>query len=98
MNKKLIRLTESDLHNIVKQSLNKMLNESIANHDYIELNGNAMHIDPEYGELYATDMFLVGNDIRVNWNCVDGQHGGIEGNLMDEDIKTIWEIFKSIKN
>lgn len=98
MNKKLIKLTEADLHKIVKQSVNKILNESIANHDYIELNGNAMHIDPEYGELYATDMFLTGNDIRVNWNCVDGQHGGIEGNLMDEDIKTIWNILKSIKN
>ena len=27
MNKKLIRLTESDLHNIVKESVNKILNE-----------------------------------------------------------------------
>ena len=28
MNKKLIRLTESDLHRIVKESVNKILNES----------------------------------------------------------------------
>ena len=28
MNKKLIRLTESDLHKIVKESVNRMLNES----------------------------------------------------------------------
>ena len=27
MNKKLIRLTESDLHKIVKESVNRMLNE-----------------------------------------------------------------------
>ena len=31
MNKKLIRLTESDLHRIVKESTRKILNESCAN-------------------------------------------------------------------
>ncbi len=31
MNKKLIRLTESDLHRIVKESVNKILNESQSN-------------------------------------------------------------------
>lgn len=30
MNKKLIKLTESDLHKIVKKSVNKLLNEGLA--------------------------------------------------------------------
>ena len=30
MNKKLIKLTESDLHKIVKESVNKLLNEGLA--------------------------------------------------------------------
>ena len=36
MNKKLIRLTESDLHRIVKQSVNKVLRESLEGTDEIE--------------------------------------------------------------
>ncbi len=33
MNKKLIRLTESDLHNIVKDVVNKMIDENVIRHD-----------------------------------------------------------------
>jgi len=36
MNKKLIRLTEGDLHRIVKQSVNKVLRESLEGTDEIE--------------------------------------------------------------
>jgi hypothetical protein len=36
MNKRLIRLTESDLHRIVKQSVNKVLRESLEGTDEIE--------------------------------------------------------------
>ena len=32
MNKKLIRLTESDLHKIVKESVNRILKESLDSH------------------------------------------------------------------
>ena len=34
MNKKLIRLTESDLHKIVKRSINKVLREAISQRKY----------------------------------------------------------------
>ena len=96
--KQTLHLKESDLRCMISESVKRVLRESIANHDYIELNGSAIHNDPEYGELYATDIFLAGNEIRVNWNSTDGQHGGVEGNLMDEDAMTIWDILKSIKN
>ena len=36
MNKKLIRLTESDLHNIVKESVNRILKESLDSHMMID--------------------------------------------------------------
>ena len=38
MNKKLIRLTESDLHRIVKQSVNKVLKERIGDNAYLQQN------------------------------------------------------------
>lgn len=34
MNKKLIRLTESDLHNIIKESVNRILKESVGEFSY----------------------------------------------------------------
>lgn len=34
MNKKIIRLTESDLHKIVKESVNRALNEELAKKDW----------------------------------------------------------------
>jgi len=36
MNNKVIRLTETDLHNIVKETVNKILNESRYDDDYDE--------------------------------------------------------------
>lgn len=98
MNKKVIRLTEGDLHRVVKESVKRILKEHIANHDYIELSGNYIQKDPDYGELFPTDLFLVGNDIRVNWNCTNGVQGSIESNLLDEDPICVWNILKTIKN
>ena len=43
MNKKLIRLTESDLHKIVKESVNRMLNEDEEHMEDGYLNGRTMH-------------------------------------------------------
>ena len=43
MNKKLIRLTESDLHNIVKESVNRVLNETDAySYNGIEYRNNIL--------------------------------------------------------
>lgn len=96
--KQRIRLRENELRRMISESVKKILNEEIANHDYIELDSTYIQNDPEYGELYATDLFLNGNEIRVNWNSTNGVQGGVEGNLLDEDINTIWGILKSIKN
>jgi len=53
MNKKLIRLTESDLHRIVKESINILLNESIVNHnDLIKdvlFNGDLYNVNNKEG-------------------------------------------------
>lgn len=38
MNKKVIRLTESDLHNIVEESVNRVLKESYLDGDYKGIN------------------------------------------------------------
>ena len=38
MNKKLIRLTESDLHRIVKESVNKILKEGVGDNAYLQQN------------------------------------------------------------
>ena len=38
MNKKLIRLTEGDLHRIVKQSVNKILKEGVGDNAYLQQN------------------------------------------------------------
>ena len=49
MNKKLIRLTEGDLHRIVKQSVNKILRESI-------LSEIDLQVEPQrYGEFWLRD-------------------------------------------
>lgn len=96
--KQTIRLRESELKRMISESVRRALNEKIANHDYIELDSTYIQNDPEYGELYATDLFLNGNEIRVNWNSTNGVQGGVEGNLLDEDINTIWGILKTIKN
>ena len=94
----MLRLSERELKQMISESVKKIINEEIANHDYIELDSTYIQNDPEYGELYATDLFLNGNEIRVNWNNTNGVQGGVEGNLLDEDINTIWGILKSIKN
>jgi len=44
MNKKLIRLTESDLHKIVKESVNRILNERVHNLHPDEINDDFLMI------------------------------------------------------
>lgn len=38
--KKIIRLTESDLHNIIKKSVNKILNEDVLGNDFRQKESN----------------------------------------------------------
>ena len=48
MDKKLIRLTESDLHRIVKESVNRILKEGIINAQTFEYEGKTYTIDISY--------------------------------------------------
>ena len=70
MNKKLIRLTESDLHRVVKESVNKVLNEVMYNGKSLhgnnpddwkymaDVRGDEAHYDSLYGKV----AYEVGDD------------------------------------
>jgi two-component SAPR family response regulator len=63
MNKKLIRLTESDLHNIVKESVNRVLKESsydYMNKEYYRL--KKLYL--EFGKIYKESDYI--NDDNIN--------------------------------
>ena len=49
MNKKLIRLTESDLHRIVKESVHKVIKESLQGNNTFMIVGNNIRIRIEVG-------------------------------------------------
>ena len=59
MNKKLIRLTESDLHNIVKKTVNKIIRETTG---YISHDGNGM-VGGSYGSRKLSATFYLYNYI-----------------------------------
>lgn len=63
MNKKLIRLTESDLHRIVKQSVNRVLKESsydYMNKEYYRL--KKLYL--EFGKIYKESVYTNDDDIN----------------------------------
>lgn len=45
MNKRLIRLTESDLHKIVKESVNRVMNEEFSQNDFDALGKHKLGIE-----------------------------------------------------
>lgn len=51
MNKKLIRLTEGDLHRIVKESVNRILNEVVINTPYGSVNHNDLDFDGRINQI-----------------------------------------------
>ena len=98
MNKKQIRLTESDLKQIVKESVNKILNELYmdGNVEQIDLDGSVSTNDGENGEIYATNLWFENNTIVVRW--VDNNGADSTSDLLEDNPTLIWEILKSIKN
>ena len=60
MNKKLIRLTESDLHRIVKESVQRILKETRLDYDEDNFSGrysrNADNTTPYQGKLFAFEV------------------------------------------
>ena len=98
MNKKQIRLTESDLKQIVKESVNKILNEVYmdGNVEQIDLDGSASTDDGENGEIRAANLWFDNNTIVVRW--VDCNGADSTSNLLEDNPSMIWEILRSIKN
>ena len=82
MNKKLIRLTESDLHRIVKESVNKVLNESEYDHnaDYLEAKQIIDGMD------FQDVINLPHKDKRFSFGSLNGSEG--EG-MVDLNFKGI---------
>ena len=85
MNKKLIRLTESDLHRIVKESVNKVLKESwkdgMEGHTWINDDGTEQTAEGdfcEYAEKYGLAAFgyaiynmIKEGDMKVNFDMAN---------------------------
>lgn len=65
MNKKLIRLTESDLHRIIKESVNKILKESYEE-EYYQM-GYTQGIESviEWLKTHINDYLVKGRDIDL---------------------------------
>ena len=77
MNKKLIRLTESDLHRIVKESVNMILNE-------VQFGGKSLHGDN------PDDWNAVANEREKRANRVDptlGRRGGSHKDLSPQEFR-----------
>ena len=97
MRKKLIRLTESDLHNIIEDSVRKILKEEIYD-DYDEEdynpwnNGDASYLNGEYDIPYG---FHVEINTDYSTVAIDDSNGNeeesyfLQGNEADDLIKKI---------
>ena len=68
--KKVIRLTESDLHNIVKNSVNKILKEASFTRGYVSNDGNSM-VGGSYGSSRFEEDFNVLDKFLNNFNLED---------------------------
>lgn len=95
MNKKLIRITESDLHNIVKESINRILNEDYIG-SIIEKYGNPPYTasfryegdwtpcnDPNYLEDYMID-------VENHYDSTMGECGAVT--IYNNDGEDIWSL------
>ena len=101
MNKKLIRLTESDLHGIVKESVNRVLNESAhqASMDEIdrELVNKAMGAFRKfYGETPHLEDYNINDDGRVHLtlrskHCFQAMYFDTKGNRQTSFRDIDWD-------
>ena len=98
MYKKQIRLTESDLKQIVKESVNRILKEwyNDGPSEQIDLDGSASTNDRENGEIHAANLWFDNNTIVVRW--VDENGVDSTSDLLADNPSMIWEVLKSIKN
>ena len=94
MNKKLIRLTESDLHRIVKESVNRIIKESLSSytfHCYIPGHGNeTMLIDniseasPYINNAKYWDISKGNNSSEPSGLVAWGGEGGYWSNILND--------------
>ena len=82
MNKKLIRLTENDLHSIVRKAVNKIIRES---HGYVPNDGNGM-VGGSWGSRTLSATYYLYNYIEDALYDA-GAFESEDGNKIDEFIK-----------
>jgi len=98
MNKKLIRLTESDLHRIVKESVNRVIKESDGGIDpsQIDFGLGSAQFDPRYKgviravrnlvnelEAVGADSDLIERANSIEWEFVDSYgNNGITNDML----------------
>ena len=91
MNKKLIRLTESDLHKIVKESVNKILNETKKKDPmqqwFKDMNDIQKHRD-------NMEYITKGGRKPKHWKRTDEAYDSLGASLSDEFIEKTTEGFK----
>ena len=89
--KKVIRLTENDIHRIVKNSVKRILKENDYDSQMIYLNGNVC--DDEGNS--AVNLWFENNTIVVRW--VDENGADCTSDLLEDDPSVIWDIISSIR-
>ena len=91
MDKKLIRLTESDIHKIVKESVNKILNETKKKDPmqqwFKDMNDIQKHRD-------NMEYITKGGRKPKHWERTDEAYDSLGANLSDEFIEKTTEGFK----
>lgn len=92
--KRTIRLRESELRNVIAESVKRVLREN--NTESIEIYTNVSKNDGNNGDVYPTDLWFRNGSIIVRWAGDNG--ADITSDLLTEDPSMIWEILKGIKN
>ena len=93
--KKTIRLSESDLHRMIKETVRKAINEMNYDEDMIDLDGSV--VDNENGvNTHAANLWFENGTIVVRW--VEENNGAdATSELLQESPERIWAIIKSIR-
>ena len=110
MAKKLIRLTEGDLHNIIKESVNKVLNESINKYQTYEQVENAVYdyLERKWPDRnragywvgwhdwqFAQALYALGFDDDGSWYDCDAYTNGIvRVAIVWENGDGFWTLYK----
>ena len=86
MNKKLIRLTESDLHRIVKESVNRILKESLDSHMMIDDKNRVFDTFKNLVHVMIWENGNIGGDENT---LIDAENGYLQ-EYGERDLQMIW--------